>query len=630
MASSIAALAIWALALIGIAAGFFPRQRPGSPALAAGACLGLLATLTGLSALWSSDPGASFDESIIALAYAGLFVLVILASRRGDARAWLAGLAIGLGAVAVFALGARLEPSLFGEGEAEAIARLPASIGRLGEPFTYWNALAAAMASAVILLGWLGGGAHDRLSRTLALAALPTVLLVLYMTTSRGGAGAAVLGLIVLVALTRERIRLVAALLIGGLGGGLLIAFTSSRSELLDQPLGEVAKGQAGGVELAVLAVTAFVLAVAWFADPALERRRAVRVRIGSRGRALAIAAAAVALIVAIVVADPASRWEEFKEPPQGPVAGDARDLLGRGGSSGRYQFWEAALDAFEGKPVAGIGAAGYEYYWNRNGSLPEPAPNGHSLLFDTAAELGLLGVLLVLGFGAIVVVAAARRIWPRADRGEAGAGADPDRSATAAAAALLVAGAAGAAIDWIWESPAALAATIVAAALLVGPACAANSGAPADAGERRTRRRFAAGVFVIAFSWVAICASALVLLTDLSLSASREAFARGDLDAAADAANDAVDLEPWAAQPRQQLGLVLEATQDVPAAQAEIEAAIERSPEDWRLRLLAARLELEAGDLAGARAAVIAGRELAPRLSVFAQPVGEVLDGLR
>lgn len=628
VAYSIGAVATWATVLIGIAAGFFPRGRPPQAAQAAGACLGAIAVLSALSGIWGSDPGAALDEAVVALAYGGLFTLVVVATVAGKARAWLAGLGIGLGLVALVALGARLEPSLFGSGERELIERLPVAEGRLSEPFLYWNALAAAIATGVSLLAWLGSTSRGRVARTLGTAAIPLLVLTLYMTTSRGGAGAAVLGLLVLVVASPDRLRLAATLAIGLAGAAVLIAFASARSELLDHPLADAARSQAGGVELMILAVVLACGLLAFALDRPLERLRGVRVSIG-RGTALGLGAAALtALAVLVIAADPAERWDEFKRPPEVRAAGGERDLLGRGDSSGRYQFWGSAIDALESDPLKGVGAGGFEYWWNRNGSIPEPGPNAHSLIFDSAGELGILGLAAVLGFAGVALVAGIGRVRGRNEAADA----------NAAAFAVLAGGLAAAAIDWIWENPAAFGTVVVAAALLTGPASAPQahgSGARAPAIEagaadqRRTRRRFAGGVFVLGFAWVAICASALLLLTNLSLSSSREAFARGDLESAAGAADSAADLEPWAAQPRQQLALVREAQRDIPAAQAAIEEAIERSPEDWRLRLVAARLAVQAGDAAGARAAVRKAHALAPRIAFLRQPPDDVLDGL-
>ena len=620
-AYSIGAVVVWAGVLVGIATGWLPRSRPGTLAVAAGACLAAIAVITGLSAIWASDPGSAFDEAVVALAYTGAFVLVLLAAGPGSASGWLAGLAIALVGISILALGSRLEPSVFGDGEAELIAALPAAEGRLSEPFLYWNALAGAMAVAIVLLTWFGATAASRGWRAAAVASIPPCALALYLATSRGGVAIAAIGLVVLLLAGRERLRLLATLALGGAGAGVLIAVAASRDELVDHPLSEAARDQAGGLELANLLVVAALALVAYVAAPALARVRdpAIRPR---RPHWIALGAvAAVAVAALAVFGDPVERWEEFKSPPDVPEAGEARDLFARGGSSGRYQFWSTAVDAFESDPLKGIGAAGYEYYWNANGSLPMPGPNGHSLVLDAASELGIVGVGAVGGLMFLVLFGGARRVIA-VRRVEAGT------PPAAAALAVAAAGLAQAAVDWTWENPACFVVTIVAAALVLGPATAVPEPA-SPPGERRRRRRFAGGVLVLGFAWISICASALLLLTNLSLTSSRSAFGDADLERAADAADDAIDLQPWAAEPRQQLALVLEGQGDLPAARAEIEEAIDRSPEDWRLWLVAARMALEAGDTAVARELAAHAQSLAPRLTPLDRPVEEILDGL-
>ena len=118
-----------------------------------------------------------------------------------------------------------------------------------------------------------------------------------------------------------------------------------------------------------------------------------------------------IAVVAGILAANPAARWSEFKqvgalESRRTYVAAH----LSSGRGSGRYQFWSAALDAFEAHPLDGIGAGGYEAYWDQHGTLAMPVRNAHSLFFETMAELGIVGLLLVLGFLGFAAVAGVRR----------------------------------------------------------------------------------------------------------------------------------------------------------------------------------------------------------------------------
>jgi tetratricopeptide (TPR) repeat protein len=147
---------------------------------------------------------------------------------------------------------------------------------------------------------------------------------------------------------------------------------------------------------------------------------------------------------------------------------------------------------------------------------------------------------------------------------------------------------------------------------------------APTAIGTARSRSRFAAGVSLLIIGWVSVCAAGLLLLSDQRLSASRDAFDRGDLAAAADAANDAASIEPWAADPHTQLALVRERSGQIDEARKEINEAIDRAPRDYKLYLLATRLATEAGDQPAAEAAFARAQQLNPKDPTLASLVQE------
>ena len=111
-----ATVAVWWAVVIALALGGWPRSRVPAAALGAGVCLAALAAWTAISIGWASDDGGTFVEIVRALGYLGVFALVVIASPRASARAWLGGLALGLTIVAGLALLSRFEPS-FGGGK---------------------------------------------------------------------------------------------------------------------------------------------------------------------------------------------------------------------------------------------------------------------------------------------------------------------------------------------------------------------------------------------------------------------------------------------------------------------------------------------------------------------------------
>ena len=181
------------------------------------------------------------------------------------------------------------------------------------------------------------------------------------------------------------------------------------------------------------------------------------------------------------------------------------------------------------------------------------------------------------------------------------------DEAALAAGAlAVLGAGLAAAAVEWTWEIPGAFVPVIVVAGVLAGPALSHGRRALVP------RRSVPLAVGVAAVGIVCIVAGTINLTSDSELRASQEAARDGNFAKAADDARAARKIEPWAAAPRLQEALVQEPS-DVRAASRTANEAIERSNEDWRIWLVAARLRGKAGDQAGSQRALVRARELAP-----------------
>jgi len=597
--------------LVGVAGGWFPRAEPPHAAILAGTCLTGLVALIGVSIFWASDDGAAFEDLVRALAYLGLFVLIVVASKRGEVTCWLRGLAIGLVVICVLALGARFEPSLFGGGdldfneEIRAREGLTNAVGRLSYPIGYWNGLGAAMAICAVLLAWLGARAETRIGRALAVGLLALPPPAIYMAESEGGFIAMALGLVVLFAALQRRFSLLPGLVIGGAGGLALAMLGRGRSELLNNPGSALAESQ--GTEMLVLSIAAVLIAglIRFALDRPIESFQPSR-RFAIRASAASAVLVVIALVAFDVNVDPADRWEEFKRAPTAAEAKAANFLTGS--SSGRYQYWVTAIDAFEEEPLRGIGSSDFEPYWNRHGSLPVTIKEAHSLFIESAAELGIGGAVFAVGLFAVVGFTGTRR------RGMLGG---PPRGAVAAGLGVLAAGFAGAAGEWVWNLPAVFGPVIVAAALLTGPATlpalAPRVGPPMA--FIRTRRRFAGGVAILLVAWAAICAAGLLVLAQRALDDSRDAYFRGDVQDALAQAAEANQLEPWAAEPYVFMAQVYRATGDIPAAQAAIGEAIERSPQQWRLWIVATQLDIKANDLAGARANFDRAYELAPNL---------------
>jgi len=122
----------------------------------------------------------------------------------------------------------------------------------------------------------------------------------------------------------------------------------------------------------------------------------------------------------------------------------------------------------------------------------------------------------------------------------------------------------------------------------------------------------------VVAALVVIVC-NALPWLAALRLKESQDAVARGDAAAAVGDAFAARNLEPWAASPYLQLALIAEQTGAPDDARQWLASALARSPRDWRLWLVAARLDTKRGAAGAAQRELRRAKQLNPRSPLFA-----------
>lgn len=584
-----AAIFLWLVVILGLALGRFPRAAIPRAAVVAGLLLAAYAAFSGVSLFWADDTRAAFNEVIRVLAYLGLFVAVVLASSAGEARSWLTGLALGIGVISLIALLDRAAPGLFAAG-AEQREKLPLAERALSFPLGYWNGLGLAMAIGMLLFTWLGADARTRAGRAVATAAIPVAGFALILTGSRGSAAAAGVGAFVLLLFGRSRAVLAGTMLVGVAA---TIGVTLASAALAPDVTRSIVEhpGSEGVVFMAVLLVAGLA---AGLARHRLDRPIAAY-RAPRWSGPVALSCALLLALLAIAAVNPVRALEQFAEPPKAaPAANEAGSLLAAASGNGRFQYWEVGFDAFTSAPVGGIGAGGFGAWWGENHTIPQPVLFVHSLFIGALAELGIVGLALIVAFLAVVAATGIRAWRPgspnaRADE-ERPAHAAPLRSAPAVALGMLAAGILSATIDWMWELPGAFGPVVLAAALLTGPALAPRP-------ERR-RSRFGFGVAALVVGWLAIVAALLSVFGEDKAGDSLEALERGDLAEAINSADTAASLIPWSAQPYLLEAAALEGQGDLKAAEDAADEALARDSGDWEVWAVAARIQAKRGDL--------------------------------
>lgn len=589
-----------ALILLGVGS----RAALGRPFYWATGLILAVSVLSAISSFWSGSTELSVVEADRVLVYLGFFLTAFLIAQTDERRQRFAeGLAISLALVALLGLTSRLLPHVLVVGDSFD------TTSRLAYPLGYWNANGAAFGIGAALLLWMGRQAAWATLRWLSVALLPALLLALYFTYSRGGLLALAIAVGCTIALSRDRLWLLATLAIGALGALPAVLYVQAHGSIADSIDNQAAVDQ--GVAALAILLAGIALALALFAALRWTERREGRLT----GRALELSRNPIALrwiagLVAVVaigaaIAVGGRAWHQFSSSDVQFPNDPARHFSQFNGA-GRHDFYRVALDAFEEKPVLGTGAGTYQFSWERHRSIDQPVHDAHSLYLEALSELGLVGGLLVLALvGTVLWIGfSAWRAAPHPQR---------ERYAVLFAATLAFAVCAG--LDWFWEIAGLGAVFFLAAGALVAARCsqlAAPLAVPFGAPEGE-ERPFGLAVAGLAVAWVAAVALIGPLLVDREIDASQSAAASGDLTSAVDHAKTARSIEPFAASPYVQLGLLAESQGEYDIAIERLTQAIDREDRNWQYYYLRSRVEEEAGDEAAARADLDRARHLNP-----------------
>jgi O-antigen ligase len=612
-------IAIWWLVVLGALIGVLPGARISRVGWIGLGLLVAFAIWTGLGIGWSESAERSVAELGRIAAYLGVFVLALATAGQNALRRTVGAVASATALLGVLALLSRLHPGWFPTNE--TAASLPETRARLNYPLNYWNGLAALIAMSIPLVVVAGVRARWLAARALSVAVLPALVLAAYYTLSRGGAIEIAVGVVVLLALHPRRLAILPPMLLGGAGGAILVAAASQRDALQDGLVNATAAGQ--GDEMLALALVVCAGVGLLGAAIALAARHGIgpRPRIEPRRVALTAAiAAGLFIVVAIAAGVPAElsdRWQEFKQPND-PGGGVAR--LESSAGNGRYQAWQAAVDANATDPLVGIGPGTFEYWWAREGTVSLFLRDAHSLYLETLAEDGIVGLALLLAFLVTIVIAGLRLVRSASE---------DRRVLTAAAMAAIAAFLVAAAYDWIWELPVLAIAFLLLAGAVLGTRRAGASatspgsrGAGAPARERDAsaigRGALAVRVLLGAAAAVSVVAIAIPMTGADLLRDSQDEASAGDLGPALDDARAAHDVQPFAASPLLQEALVLELSGDLGPAASAARSATDKESTNWQNWLVLSRLEAKLDHPRASVRAYHQARALNPRSAIF------------
>jgi len=444
-----AAIAAWALVAIVALTVRSPLPRDGVARLTAAALL-LLAGWTALSKEWAPLSTPAVAEAQRMMLYAGVLIAAMAAfADRRTLRAVEPALAAGAAIVVGYGISERLVPGLL------SFERSGAAGGRLDQPLTYWNATGALGAVGTVLCVRVAGDA-DRgpvLAAAAGVAAVPLGLGT-FLSLSRGALAALAVGVLLLLLLspTRRQLRAAAALLAAG---GLAVAATAPLPGVrsLEGSLG--VREREGALMLAALVLLCAAAGwAAWRIARRAERDPAEIVSRSTPRRRLVLGVALAAVVVAAPLLAATAESNRVSRATSATLGRSAERL----GSfrTNRYAYWRVAVREFADHPLRGGGAGSFRVAWSRDRDISESVNDAHSLYLQTAAELGIVGLALLLAaFGGVAL--AARAVHARAPGVAEGL------------VAALAVYAVHAALDWDWQMPALTLVAVLAAAALLG-----------------------------------------------------------------------------------------------------------------------------------------------------------------
>ena len=335
----------------------------------------VVAALVGLavwqlvSRAWAVAPDATILEAERTLLYAGAAASAFLAVTRDRSEELVAGVLAGAG---VATLGGLAEHVL-GSGTAGE---------RLELPIGYANA-AGILAATTLLLGL--GLSCDVTGRRRGLAAslCPPAAAALYLSLSRGSLVAAAIGLAVLVVTARSTVRL------ARLG---IVTVPAALAFVLAARVGRFDDTGATAAEVGSLLALALLCLVA-----ALLAAKPPRMSVPHVSRRAAIMLAAVGGVL-VVVGITVTGVREVRNGRSAPASQQgAPDRLLSTSTSFRSDYWDVAVAMARDAPLVGEGAGGFERTWLRERPALLYVRDAHNLYLETLAEIGVVGLVLLL-----------------------------------------------------------------------------------------------------------------------------------------------------------------------------------------------------------------------------------------
>jgi O-Antigen ligase len=463
------------------------RRMWGGVSIAAFAALTIL---TALSITWAVQPSDALLETNRTFSYLMVFAGGVILARTTGAwwSALLGAIVTSMTAICIWAILTKVFPGALASDEIYA---------RLREPFGYWNAVGLTAALGVPPTLWLGARRNGHAAvNAIAYPIMGILLLTMLLAYSRGSLLAVGIGVAFWFAVVPLRLRGV-AVLAGGAVGALAVTGWAFAQDTLTKDNVPISERATSGHELglAVVAMILVLLALGLLVGFAAARRAP---SLGARRRAgaaivVGLALVPVVLVIALAMSSKglggtiSSGWKSLTDPnDQSRVLNDPSRLTSVG--SVRARYWDESIKIAKAHPWKGVGAGGYATARLRYRTDNLAVRHAHGYAVQTAADLGLWGLLASLALLVAWCVATGRTLGWRIPVGatlgralrrgppEAGArGLDPrvtfgpEHVAMATLATVVLVFGIHSFVDWTWFVPGTAVVALLAAGWVAG-----------------------------------------------------------------------------------------------------------------------------------------------------------------
>jgi hypothetical protein len=447
------------------------------------ASFAVLTVLTALSITWAIQPSDALLETNRTFSYLMVFAGGVVFARTVGAwwSALLGAIVTATTAICIWAILTKVFPGALAADEVYA---------RLREPFGYWNAVGLTAALGVPPALWLGARRSGHAAvNALAYPIMGILLLTVLLAYSRGSLLAVGVGCAFWFAVVPLRLRGVAVLAGGAVGALAVTGWVFAQDTLTKDnvPIDERAtSGHELGVAVVVMALVLLVLGlVLGFAAARRAPSKPARRRAGA-AILVALALVPVLLVVALAMSSKglggsiSSGWKSLTDPnDQSTVLNDPSRLTSVG--SVRARYWDESIKIAKAHPWKGVGAGGYATARLRYRTDRLAVRHSHGYAVQTAADLGVLG-LLASGLLLLAWLGATGRTlgWrvPLLARGRPEAGArgldprvtfGPEHVAMATLATVVLVFGVHSFVDWTWFVPGTAVIALLAAGWVAG-----------------------------------------------------------------------------------------------------------------------------------------------------------------